>query len=59
MTEYFDWEDVRAELHDGDDEALALERARTEAWISAYHRAEEQKRIGLTQRQVAEQTRYP
>jgi DNA-binding XRE family transcriptional regulator len=45
---------VRAELHDGDDEELAAERSRTEAWISAFHLAEERKRLGLTQRQVAE-----
>lgn len=54
MTEYHGWEEIRAELHDGDDVALAAERARTEAWISAYHLAEERKRLGLTQRQVAE-----
>ena len=54
MSEFEDWEDLRAELHDGDDEALAAERARTEAWISAYHLAEERKRLGMTQRQVAE-----
>ena len=28
MSEYHDWEDIRAELHDGDDAALAAERAR-------------------------------
>lgn len=54
MTEFHDWEDIRAELHDGDDEALATERARTEAWISAFHLAEERQRLGLTQREVAE-----
>jgi DNA-binding XRE family transcriptional regulator len=54
MTEFHDWEDLRAELHDGNDEALAAERARTEAWSSAYHLAEERKRLGLTQRDVAE-----
>jgi DNA-binding XRE family transcriptional regulator len=54
MTDFHDWDDIRAELHDGDDEALAEERARTEAWISAFHLAEERKRLGLTQRQVAE-----
>lgn len=54
MTEYHDWDDIRAELHDGDDEALAAERARTTAWISAYHLAEERKRLGLTQREVAD-----
>ncbi|HWB37684.1 MAG TPA: helix-turn-helix transcriptional regulator, partial [Rugosimonospora sp.] len=54
MSDFHDWSDVRAELHDGDDAALAAERARTEAWISAYHLAEERKRLGLTQRDVAE-----
>src|SRR5262250_397053 len=54
MTEYHDWEDIRAELHDGDEAALAAERARTEAWVSAFHLAEERKRLGLTQRQVAD-----
>jgi DNA-binding XRE family transcriptional regulator len=52
-TEFYDWEDVRAELHDGNDEALAAERARTEAWVKAFHLAEERKRLGLTQRDVA------
>src|SRR4051812_16815276 len=33
MTEFHDWDEIRAELHDGDDEALMVERARTEAWI--------------------------
>lgn len=54
MTEFHDWDDIRAELYDGDDAALAAERARAEAWISAFHLAEERKRLGLTQRQVAE-----
>ncbi len=54
MTEFHDWADIHAQLHDGDDEALAVERARTEAWASAFHLAEERKRLGLTQRQVAE-----
>ncbi|MDG4791453.1 helix-turn-helix transcriptional regulator [Micromonospora sp. WMMD1102] len=54
MSEFHDWEEVRAELHDGDDDALAVERARTEAWGNAFHLAEERKRLGLTQRQVAE-----
>lgn len=54
MSEFHDWDDVRAEPDDGDSEALAAERARTEAWISAFHLAEERKRLGLTQRQVAE-----
>jgi hypothetical protein len=31
VSEFQDWEDLRAQLHDGDDEALAAERARTEA----------------------------
>ena len=54
MTEFPDWEDIRAELDDGDTVALSAERARTEARISAFHLAEERKRLGLTQRQVAE-----
>ena len=54
MTEFFDWDDIRAELDDGDATALAEERTRTEAWISAYHLAEERKRLGLTQREVAD-----
>lgn len=54
MTSFHDWEDVRAELDDGDKAALAQERARTEAWVSAFHLAEERKRLGLTQKQVAE-----
>lgn len=54
MTEFHDWEDVRVELDDGDRDALAVERARTEAWVNAFHLAEERKRLGLTQRQVAE-----
>ncbi|MET7880829.1 transcriptional regulator [Micromonospora profundi] len=54
MSQFHDWDDIRADLHDGDDEALDAERARTEAWINAFHLAEERKRLGLTQRQVAE-----
>jgi DNA-binding XRE family transcriptional regulator len=54
MVDFHDWDDIRAELHDGDDDALDAERARTEAWFSAFHLAEERKRLGLTQRQVAE-----
>ncbi|MER5457952.1 MULTISPECIES: helix-turn-helix domain-containing protein [unclassified Micromonospora] len=53
MTEFHDWDEVRAELG-GDDAAHDEERARTEAWVSAYHLAEERKRLGLTQREVAE-----
>ncbi|WP_432956901.1 helix-turn-helix domain-containing protein [Micromonospora haikouensis] len=53
MTEFHDWEDVREELRD-DDGAYERERARTEAWVSAFRLAEERKRLGLTQRQVAE-----
>lgn len=49
-----DWEDIRAELHDGGDAVLAAERDRTEAWVSAFHLAEERTRLGLTQRQVAD-----
>ncbi|RZU52874.1 helix-turn-helix protein [Krasilnikovia cinnamomea] len=54
MTEFHDWDDVRAELDDGDNGALVAERARTEAWVSAFHLAEERKRLGLTQREVAD-----
>lgn len=54
MSEFYDWDEIRAELHDGDHEADAVERARSEAWASAFHLAEERKRLGLTQRQVAE-----
>ena len=54
MNEFCEWDDLRAELHDGDDDALVVERTRTEAWISAFHLAEERKRLGLTQRRVAE-----
>jgi DNA-binding XRE family transcriptional regulator len=54
MTEFHDWQDIRAELDDGDADALAQERARTEAWVSAFHLAEERKRLGLTQREVAD-----
>ncbi|MET7950790.1 helix-turn-helix transcriptional regulator [Micromonospora sp. NPDC005324] len=54
MVDFHDWDDIRAELHDGDDDALDAERARTEAWVSAFHLAEERRRLGLTQRQVAE-----
>jgi len=54
MSDFHDWNDIRAELDDGDTEALASERARTHAWVSAYHLAEERKRLGMTQRQVAE-----
>ncbi|MGI5179584.1 helix-turn-helix domain-containing protein [Dactylosporangium sp. CA-152071] len=54
MTEFHDWDDIRAELDDGDSDALTAERARTEAWVSAFHLAEERKRLGLTQREVAD-----
>ena len=53
MTGFHDWQDVRAERDDGDEAALEQERALTEAWVSAYHLAEERKRLGLTQKQVA------
>lgn len=45
MIEFHDWDDIRAELFDGDDEALAVERARIEAWISAPHLEEEPKLV--------------
>ncbi|WP_432984131.1 helix-turn-helix domain-containing protein [Dactylosporangium sp. CA-233914] len=54
MTEFHNWQDIRAELDDGDADALAQERARTEAWVSAFHLAEERKRLGMTQREVAD-----
>lgn len=53
MSEFSDWEELRAELHDGDDAALETERERTMAWTHAFHLAEERKRLGLTQRDVA------
>ncbi|GAB3864667.1 hypothetical protein GCM10027610_113440 [Dactylosporangium cerinum] len=33
-------DDIRAELGDGDSDALNAERVRTEAWVSAFHFAE-------------------
>ena len=54
MAEFHDWDDIRTELDDGDSVALDAELARTEAWVSAFHLSEERKRLGLTQRQVAE-----
>jgi DNA-binding transcriptional regulator YiaG len=54
MTEFHDREDIRAELDDGDRDALGAERAGTEAWANAFHLAEERKRLGLTQRQLAD-----
>ncbi len=53
-TEFHDWDEIRAELHDGDDEALTAERVRTEAWVNAFHLAQERRRLGLTQREVAQ-----
>jgi hypothetical protein len=49
MAEFHDWDGIRAELDDGDSDALAAERTWTEAWISDFHLAEGRKRIGLTQ----------
>jgi hypothetical protein len=61
-----DWDDIRAELSDGDDEAVATERARTEAWISVsrYARAlGARMRIifdyGYDLRQIAQPTSRP
>ncbi|ABP56896.1 hypothetical protein Strop_4468 [Salinispora tropica CNB-440] len=45
MGDFHDWDDIRAELHDRDDDALEVERARTEAWISAYQLAKERKHL--------------
>ncbi|WP_433531576.1 helix-turn-helix domain-containing protein [Micromonospora sp. CA-263727] len=53
MTEFHDWDEVREELG-GDEAAYEKERASTEAWVNAFHLAEERKRLGLTQRQVAD-----
>ncbi|GAB3273860.1 hypothetical protein [Kineosporia babensis] len=53
MTEFHGWDDIRAELDDGDRDAQARERARTEAWASAHHLAEERQRLGPTQVQLA------
>ncbi len=39
--QFHDWDDIRAELDDGDSDALNAERVRTEAWVSAFHLAEE------------------
>jgi hypothetical protein len=36
MSEFHDWEDRRAELHDEGDEAIERKRARTEAWVGAF-----------------------
>jgi DNA-binding XRE family transcriptional regulator len=54
MTDFYGWDDIRAELDDGDPVALDEERARTEAWIRAFNLAEERKRLGMTQREVAD-----
>ncbi|GGM90621.1 hypothetical protein ACFFX1_37300 [Dactylosporangium sucinum] len=48
MGEFHEWQDVRAELDDGDTDALADERARTEAWVIALNLTEERNRLGLT-----------
>ena len=47
MTEFHDWEDIRAELDDGDRDALGEERAGTEAWANAFHLAEVRRAEGL------------
>jgi len=49
MVGFHDWTDIRAELFDGDAEALTAERARTEAWINAHHLTEKQEQLGLDQ----------
>jgi hypothetical protein len=54
MTEFRDWQDIRAELDDGGTDALTEERACTEAWVHAFHLAEERKRQRLTRRQIAD-----
>jgi hypothetical protein len=39
MTDFHDWDDPRADLDDGESDALAAERARTEAWVNAADKA--------------------
>ena len=39
MTEFHDWDDIRAELDDGDNDAINAEQARTRAWARAFHLA--------------------
>ncbi|GAA2375252.1 hypothetical protein [Dactylosporangium salmoneum] len=53
MSEFHNWDDIRAELDDGERDALAAERPGTEAWVSAFHLAEERSRLGLTEPQRA------
>ncbi|MGI5180586.1 hypothetical protein ACQEVZ_30160 [Dactylosporangium sp. CA-152071] len=43
-AQFHDWDDIRAELDDGDSDALHAERVRTEAWVSDFDLAEE--RVG-------------
>jgi hypothetical protein len=45
MTGFHDWDDIRAELDDGDKLALARERDRTEEWINAHHLAADRARL--------------
>src|SRR4051812_45890140 len=39
MTDFHDWEDLRAESHDRGGPAVVAEQARTELWMSASHTA--------------------
>ncbi|WP_030442884.1 hypothetical protein [Actinoplanes subtropicus] len=41
MTGFHDWQEVRAELRDGDEDAVAAERARAEARIEEFRRGGE------------------
>jgi PPOX class probable F420-dependent enzyme len=43
MTTFHDWEEIRSELDDGDVDALAAERARTEAWASTFNPSQDRK----------------
>src|SRR4051812_23673222 len=57
MAEFHDWQDVRAELDDGAANALAEERARTEAWVSAFQSAQARRAERLRDLQSANHRR--
>jgi len=57
MTGVHDWDELRAELDDGDGESLAAERARTEAWIRDFRLADEAKNGDLDANEVTASTR--
>ena len=50
MVEFHDWQDIRAELNDGDTDALVGERERTDAWVRTFRIAEEHERLGSGRR---------